>query len=100
VALSQEQITVSIQTENEPYLFQGKPTFPKDAPNIFTVTATKSTTLSFAVSTNEFGHHEHWSKLPKGRYKLRVYVNSGKTREFDYQWLGQTYSDSYNLKID
>jgi len=100
VALSQEQITVSIHTENEPYLFQGKPTFPKDAPNIFTVTPTKPATLSFTVSINESGRHEHWSKLPKGNYTLKVYVNSGKSAEFDYQWLGQTYSDDFKLKID
>jgi hypothetical protein len=100
VALSQEQIAVSIHAENEPYLFQGKPTFPKDTPNIFTVAPTKPATLSFTVSINEYGRHEHWSKLPKGNYTLRVYVNSGKSAEFDYQWLGQTYSDTYKLKID
>lgn len=100
VAISQEQITVCIYTENQPYLFRGKPVFPKDAPNIFTVTPTKPSTLSFTVSTNDSGSHEHWSKLPKGNYMLRVYVNSGKSTEFDYQWIGQTYSDDFKIKIN
>jgi len=99
VAVSREQFSVHIYTDQQPYLFVGDASFPTNAPRVFAVMPQKPSTLSVSASTNRLGDGKRWSDLPPGSYTLRIYINSGKRREFDYQWLGQTYSDDYKLVI-
>ena len=99
VAVSQEQFSIHIYTDQQPYLFVGDASFPTNAPRVFTVKPQKSSTLSVTTSTNHLRDGKSWSDLPPGIYTLRVYIGSGKTPQFDYQWLGQTYSDDYKLVI-
>jgi hypothetical protein len=99
VAISQEQLTVSIATKDEPFLFEGTAIFAKDTPKIFTVSAGKPITLSFQTNSDKNREAIKWRSLAKGEYKLRVVIHSGKMREFDYQWLGIVSSDEYKLTI-
>jgi len=99
LALSQQQFSVHIFTDQQPYLFVGHASFATNAPKLFTASPQKPVTLTLTTSTNRFGGGERWSQLPPAKYTLRVYINSGKTREFDYQWLGQNFTDDYKLVI-
>lgn len=88
VALSQEQFSVSIFNKDEKEVFFGKPIFPSDVPKVFTLARKKSITLRFGVLENHLDQKKYWNALPSGNYILRVYINSSKMRNFDYQWLG------------
>jgi hypothetical protein len=99
VALSQEQFSIHICTDEQPYRFVCDATFAANVPRVLLVTPEKASLLSVGTSTNRAKRSERWADLPPGKYTIRVYINSGKEREFDYQWLGQTYSDSYTLVI-
>jgi hypothetical protein len=98
IAVSQDQITVHISSERDPYLFVGHASFAADAPRIFVAAPQKPITLSFTAD-RDYSNGRRWSQLPPGRYRIRVYINSGKSLTFDYQWLGQTYSDDYVLDL-
>ena len=100
LALSQDQFTIQIFTDKQPVaLFDGYASFAMNAPKVFTVSPNKPSTLTMSAFTNRFGRGEWWYELPPGSYTLRVYINSGKTREFDYQWLGQNFTADYKLFI-
>ena len=108
VAISQKQFSVWVFAAEQPVLsvlFVGLPVFPANSPQVFRISPDKPMPLTVTVSTNSLpvadhpDRPSHWGDLPAGSYTLRVYVNSDKVREFDYQWLGQTYSDDYKLVI-
>jgi hypothetical protein len=87
VALSQKQFTVSFS----PYPYVNvTPTFETNAAPVFTVTPEKPVTLTFTVPTD---------RLKTGNQRFDVRTNSGRRRQFDYQWLGQTYSDHYEIDV-
>jgi hypothetical protein len=100
VALSQEQFSLHIFNSDQPYLFVSEMLFPKGSARVFVVHPDKPVTLSAKSAKNRFGDHGTWSDLSPGKYKLQIYANSGKLREFDYQWLGQTYSPEAALTIE
>jgi hypothetical protein len=96
VSVSREQFSVHIS----PYpSFIADAIFPTNAPQVFTVPSQKSVSFTLSVSTNRFDRGERWSELRPGKHTIQVYLNSGKSREFDYQFLGQTYSDSHEIEI-
>jgi hypothetical protein len=98
VAVSQEQFSIHIMTPERLSEFEGNALFPSDAPRIFTVLPSRPLALSATTLTDRF-NSRGWSSLPPGRYTVRVYINSDKQRQFDYQWLGQNYSDDYPFDI-
>jgi hypothetical protein len=99
LALSQDQFSVHIDDGQKPYLFVCKAFFAKDAPKVFKILPENPCTVTLTTFTNIFGHGEYWSDLPNGTYVLTVCINGGKTRRFDYQWLGLNYSDGFKLVI-
>ncbi|HEY2414670.1 MAG TPA: hypothetical protein VGI40_20665 [Pirellulaceae bacterium] len=99
VALSQSQFSVHISANDPLFRFIADPSFTATAPRVLIAMPEKPLLLSVSASVNRFKRDERWSDLPPGTYNLQVYVNSGKALEFDYQWLGQTYSDKYTLVI-
>ena len=99
VALAQDQFSVSISTQNEPYLFSSDAIFPATTAKTIKIEPDNPLTVTIKVDKNRFGMKESWSALQKGVYELQIRVNSGKSRDFDYQWLGQTYSKARKIKI-
>ncbi len=99
IALSQDQFSVSISTEKDPYFYFGSATFPPDSPNIFRLNPNEEIRLTLLTLRDRNSPKKSWGTLPPGKYTLRIYVNSGKAPEFQYQWLGQTYSNDYVLRI-
>ena len=81
------------------YLFEGEAIFEAATPNIIDVTDKNGTTLKVRCRQSIGAKKEYWKGLPAGNYDIQVRVNSGKSREFDYQWLGQTYSNARKIKI-
>jgi len=100
VAISQQQLSLHISTKDEPYLFVSDLQFPKSTPSVFVVEPGKPTKLSAKSSSDRFHDNRPWSALPPGKYRVRVYINSGKSLEFDYQWLGSTYSADFELTVE
>ena len=98
VAVSQEQFSVHISNDEQPRAFVGNAVFSTNAPKIFTVPAKIPLSLDVTTSSNRLAGGL-WSDLRPGTYKLRVCIDAAKTREFDYQWLGETFSDDYTLVI-
>ena len=99
VALSQDQLSIHIYTDDQPSRFVCDAIFAANVPRVLIVTPEKASLLSVSTSTNRAKRGERWADLPPGKYSLRIYINSGKQQEFDYQWLGQAYLDTYNLVI-
>lgn len=99
VTVAQQQFSLHISTRSQPYLFVSDLQFTTNAARLFTFEPHVAATLTVTSSTNRHGVPVTWSALKPGRYSARVYINGGKTREFDYQWLGQTYSDDYEITI-
>lgn len=99
--VAQQQFSLHISTPRQPYLFVSDLQFSNSAPpRLFAIEPHTAATLTVTSSTNRDGVLPHiWSALKPGKYSVRVYINGGKTRDFDYQWLGQTYSDEYELTI-
>ena len=87
VALSQDQFIITASVF--PYV-QIEPTFETNAPRILTISPGKPVTVSLLVST---------ATLKSGKYQLTVDTGSGKTRQFDYQYLGQAHSQNYEVEI-
>lgn len=99
-AISQQQLSLHISTAEEPYVFISDLVFPKDSAKQFTVASKTPTTISASSASNRFGKRLGWNSLKPGKYKVRVYVNAGKEQKFDYQWLGQAYSDDFELVVE
>jgi hypothetical protein len=99
IALSQKQFSIHISTDQAPFRFISPALFPTNAPQVFTIDPKAPTTITVDTSTNRLGSGERLSDLPAGKYTVRVYVNSERAKEFDYQWRGQTYSDDYSLVV-
>jgi hypothetical protein len=87
VALSQDQFIITASVS--PYV-QIEPTFETTAPRIFTISPGKPITASLFLST---------TSLKPGKYHLTVDTGSGKTRQFDYQYMGQTHSQNYEVEV-
>ena len=99
IALSRDQFSVSISTERNPYLYEGDAIFLSDFPEIFRLNSNENIALVLFTFRDRTSARKSWRTLPAGKYRLRIYVNSDKTFRFDYQWLGQTYSNDYMLQI-
>ena len=99
IALSRDQFSVSISTENDPYLFYGEAIFAAGTPRILRLNSDETILLTVRTVRDRNFPQKSWGRLRPGNYELRVYINSGKSAEFDYQWLGQTYSNDYLLRI-
>lgn len=99
IALSKSQFTVQIGTANKPGVWGSKIEFVGLKEEIVTVAPGSTKVVAIQTLEDRSGSPQ-WDTLPPGRYEVRVYVNSGKSREFADQWLGQTYSKEYPLEID
>jgi hypothetical protein len=99
LALAREQFQISIYTKNTPYIFDTFALFSPNLPGIFKLEAGEKITLMAQASRNRFDPKQLWSELPSGRYILRINVTGSKTPDFDYQWLGMTYSNEFPLQI-
>ena len=98
IAVSQQQFSVHIGRDEQPRAFVGNAVFSTNAPKVFTVPAKIPLSLDVTTSSNRLAGGL-WSDLRPGTYKLRVCIDAAKTREFDYQWLAETFSDDYMLVI-
>jgi hypothetical protein len=87
VALSQGQIGVTVSPY--PYVYV-KPTFETNAPLVFIIRPDKPVIVSFTVPTANFR---------PGKQRFDVGFGSGKTQEFDYQFLGQGHSENYEIEV-
>jgi hypothetical protein len=99
IALSRDQFSVHISARNDPLIFLSDAIFPANAAKTFILAPNEHLTLNIEAFKDRFDRNKRWSKLPRGKYTLKVYINSSKTPDFDYQWLGQTYSNGYILEI-
>lgn len=100
LALAQDQFSVSISTEKNPFRYDGDAIFPPDSPKIFRLNPNEKIDLVIFTSRDRLPPRKAWRTLPAGKYILKVYLNSGKAERFDVQWLGQTYSNEYTLRIN
>jgi hypothetical protein len=100
IAFSKDQFTIHISNDSEPDIFVGDAVFGKEAKNIINVEPGQLVRLSATTQNNKINSHiTSWHNLAPGEYNLRICINSDKEADFDYQWLGQTYSNSYPLII-
>jgi len=99
VAVAQHSFGVVISDESHPWQFVATPTFPSEKENVLIVQPGSSIHLKATALADNHDKKKTWYSLPAGEYKMRIYAWGGKSREFDYQWLGQTYSDDYKLTI-
>jgi hypothetical protein len=69
---------------------QVDPTFETNAQRVFTIGPDKPAILSFTVPTAAF---------KPGKQRFDVSIGSGKTRKFDYQFLGMAHSENYEIEV-
>ncbi len=98
LALSQDQFSIHIFTQESPYLLTGNVAFSREVPEIIKLNPQETVALNCKAPGDRF-RSACWGDLKPGLYTLRIYINSTKSRKFDYQWLGQTSSDDYQLEI-
>jgi len=77
--------------------------FPKATPERITVLPGKPVMFTVTASDAMWNPvtRKPWSDLPSGQYVLCVTIGSGKDQSpaFDYEWVGDKYSDEYRLVI-
>lgn len=59
---------------------------------------TEPVVIEISVDKGRDRTDTRWSSL-SGIYDLRVHINSGKIQNFNYQWLGGTASDVWQISI-
>jgi len=99
IAVSQQQFSVQLFTDEQLAAFISNASFATNAPLILRVSPHEPVTIILTTSADRFTRRL-WSDVPPGKYLLRVYINSSKRRQFDSQWLGQTHSDGYKLEVN
>ena len=100
IAIARKDLDVVIQNNNNPWLFVATPFFKNEKREVFIIQPGQSLKLRATVLSDNMNKEKTWYSLPSGDYKIRVYALSGKTLEFDYQWLGQVYSNDYKFIIE
>jgi len=95
IALSRSQFSILIMTKHDADGFRSGVLFNDVDGDVVKILPNQSLTISLLTTKDRYGSQA--GDLPSGTYTVRVYVNSGKSQEFDYQWLGQTYSDDYTF---
>ena len=99
VAIAGKDLEIVIQNNNNPWLFIATPYFPDSKSEIFIIQPGQPLLLKANVLADKMNKEKTWYNLPSGEYEIRVYAFSGKALKFDYQWLGQTYSNNYKFII-
>jgi hypothetical protein len=98
VAVAENQFTVVIAKWR--WFFEGKLSLTNTTSKILTVHPDKPLTVSALVFLTEAeAEKKHWIDLAPGKYRAQIYVNSGKTQQFDYQYMGQNFSDQYEFEV-
>jgi hypothetical protein len=98
VAIEEKNFGVVIKSKNN-LLITSNPSFLNDKRQVFLIQPEHTLRLRAAVLSDREDKNKTWYSLPYGEYDLRIYIWTGKTLEFDYQWLGQTYSNDYKFII-
>lgn len=99
LALAQNQFTLLISNEKNPWLFSAEAIFPNEFAKNFEVPLGKPITVTIKADKAISGEKASWQNLPNGIYQIQVRLNSFKGREFDFHWLGQTYSEGRKIKL-
>ena len=99
LVLEQSQITLHIKDGNDPYLFVAEPVFADNISDPIQVRPRQTVEFRAEISADRYDKTKTWDKLPNGRYVVQVYLNSGKEQNFEFQWLGQTYSKEFPIKL-
>jgi hypothetical protein len=98
VALSQEQFAVIVSRPGMSDLYADA-SFTTNSPRVFTVQPNTSLSISLGASTNDLRFIQAWKALKPGKYQAQVHIGSGKTRLFDYEFMGQRHSNTYEFEI-
>ena len=99
LVLEQNQISVHLFDRNDHSLFLADAVFANHVPDPIKIGSGQTVEFLVGVSADRFDKTKTWDKLPDGRYVLKLYVNSGKEQDFEFQWLGQTYSNKFPIKL-
>jgi hypothetical protein len=97
VAIAQENIGFELW---RPGLFSrkgGNLLFSNSVPKVVVVQPGSNAVVNAMILTNS--RKEAWSVLGPGKYGLQISTGSGKTQHFDYEWMGQLHSDSYEFEV-
>jgi len=98
VAVAQDQFGILISKRR--WYFDSGLSFTNGAPRIFTVSPDTRLTINATVLlTNKWDEKQRWIELSPGQYGAQIFIGSGKTRQFDYQWMGQMSSDRLEFEI-
>ena len=99
VAVAQSSFGVVISDKSHPWLFVATPNFPSEKEKVLIAQPGHPIHLKATALADNHDQKKTWYSLPAGEHEMRIYAWGGKSLEFDYQWLGQTYSDDYRLMI-
>jgi hypothetical protein len=99
LAFSKTQFEIRISTEDAQSSLCGFATsFTKDTPEPIIVLPEKAITLK--VTPQNLNFHNKLSDLEAGDYKLRINIAPARANHYDYQAVGQTYSEEYKFKLE
>jgi hypothetical protein len=97
VAIAQENIGFEIWQAGRFSRTGGDLLFSNSVPRVITVLSGSNVTVNAMILTNT--RSQAWSVLGPGKYGLQISTGSGKTQHFDYEWMGQLHSDSYEFEF-
>jgi hypothetical protein len=99
LAFSKTQFRILISTEETQHSADFFATsFSKDTPEPIIVLPEKAITLK--VTPQNLNFHNKLSDLEAGDYKLRINIAPARANHYDYQAVGQTYSEEYKFKLE
>ena len=100
VAVSADWLTINISKPDDEWtmLFDGHAAFVGMTNSTVVISPSCTNDVKLTTNADRFTGRR-WADLPSGRYRMRVYLNSSKTPDYDYQWLGQTYSPGYDFEL-
>jgi hypothetical protein len=97
VAIAQENIGFELWRPGIYSRKGGDLLFSNSVPRVVVVQPGSNVVINAMILTN--AQNEAWSVLGPGKYGLQISTGSGKTQNFDYEWMGQLHSDSYEFEV-
>lgn len=100
LALAQNQFSIRIfSSEDHSELFCSEANFLNNVSNPIKIKEGEKISITIEIKSDYKETKKKWCDLPNGKYFIKIYLNSSKSQDFDYQWLGQTYSDRWNFTL-
>jgi hypothetical protein len=97
IAVSQENLAYELKLSGKSSAYYGDLVFPATEPQILIVQPHTNRIVAVTITKDNF--NRIWSASGPGTYDIRICSGSGKSRHFDYEFMGQSHSAPYIFEV-